>query len=185
MINKKKIERLIYELLEAIGENPLREGLKETPHRVAKMYKEIFAGMEENPKEHVKMFNESGQGNELILVKDIPFYSMCEHHLLPFFGTIHIAYIPSRGRIIGLSKIVRIVNCYTKQLQIQERMTREIADFIFSDLETSGAAVFVEAEHLCMTMRGVKSPGAKTKTYSLKGLLSSDQKKKEELYSLL
>lgn len=185
MIDKERVEKLIYELLEAIGENPNREGLRETPQRVAKMYEEIFSGMDENPKEHIKVFKESGQGNEVILIKDIPFYSMCEHHLLPFFGRIHIAYIPKGGEIIGLSKITRIVNSYSKRLQVQERMTKEIAEFIFVELETLGAAVFIEAEHLCMTMRGIKAMGNKTKTYSLKGLLHSDPQKREELYALL
>ncbi len=185
MIDKKRIEKLVYELLEAIGENPSREGLKETPQRVAKMYEEIFSGINENPKDYIKVFKEPGQGNEIVLIKDIPFYSMCEHHLLPFFGHMNVAYIPKGGELIGLSKIIRIVNCFSKRLQVQERMTKEIADFLFLGLGTLGVAVFIEAEHLCMTMRGVKSVGNKTKTYALKGLLSSDPQKKEELYSLL
>ena len=165
MINKKRIEKIIYELLEAIGENPMREGLKETPKRIANMYEEIFSGLIEDPKKNIKVLKEEGQGNDIILVKDIPFYSMCEHHLLPFFGTASVAYIPSKGEIIGLSKFARIVNCYAKRLQVQERMTKEIADFIFSELGALGSAVFIEAEHLCMQMRGIKAIGAKTKTY--------------------
>ncbi len=185
MIDKKRIENLIYDLLEAIGEDPSREGIKETPKRVAKMYTEIFSGMESDPNDHIKMFEEVNQGDKIIFVKDIPFYSICEHHLLPFFGVIHIAYIPKDNKIIGLSKLARIVNCYARRLQVQERLTNQISDFIFSKVGAASVAVFAEAEHMCMTIRGIKAFGAKTKTYDFKGILNYDKEKREELYRLL
>ena len=184
MINKKKIENIIYELIEAIGEDPKREGLRETPKRVAEMYGEIFSGTEKFPLERVKTFKETPQEGEIILVRDIPFYSMCEHHILPFFGVAHVAYIP-KYEIIGLSKIARIVSYYAKRLQIQERMTRQIADFLFNEMKVLGSGVVVEAEHMCMTMRGIKAAGSKTKTCIMRGLFQSNIQKKEEFYSLL
>lgn len=185
MVDKKKVQFLIYELLKAIGEDPEREGLKETPLRVAKMYEEIFEGLSVSPYDHIKKFKEDNTNDEVILVKDIPIYSMCEHHLIPFFGTANVAYIPNKGEIIGLSKISRIVDCYVKRPQVQERLTNQVADFIFSECKVLGVAVFIEAQHLCMTMRGIKSMGSKTKTTAFRGIMSSDKEKKQEVVSLL
>lgn len=148
------------------------------------MYEEIFAGLYLSPKDNVKTFKETIQGDETILVRDIPFYSMCEHHLLPFFGVVNVAYIPKDGEIIGLSKIARIVNCYARRPQVQERMTREISNFIFDNFHVLGSAVVIEAEHLCMTMRGIKSMGSKTRTSLLNGVFATQQDKKDYLYSL-
>lgn len=185
MVDKNKTELLIYELLKAIGENPERPGLKDTPKRVAKMYEEMFSGMSESPNDNIKIFEEYGQKNEIVIIKDIYFSSMCEHHLLPFFGFATVGYISKEREILGISKVARIVSCYAKRLQVQERMTREIADFLFCEAGLLGVAVFIEAEHLCMTARGIKSIGSKTKTSILKGVFESDKDKKRELYSLI
>ena len=168
----------------AIGENPDREGLKETPRRVANMYKEIFAGLEEDPKTHVKIFNEESH-DEMVVVRDIPFYSMCEHHLLPFIGKAHIAYIPKDGKIIGLSKLARIVGSFAKRTQLQERLTSQVADFLEKVLEPRGVAVVIEAEHLCMSMRGARAAGALTKTSALRGGMKSDARTRNEVMKLL
>jgi GTP cyclohydrolase I len=170
--------------LEAIGEDPDREGLKETPKRVANMYEEILGGINQSPEEHLKIFNEPGN-DEMVIVRDIPLYSMCEHHLLPFVGKAHIAYIPNEGRIIGLSKLARIVNVYAKRLQVQERLTAEVADFLYIKLGAKSVAVIIEAEHLCMTMRGARAAGAKTETSALRGYVRSDAKLRAEVMSLL
>lgn len=183
-MDKEKIERAVRDILEAIGEDPEREGLKETPKRVANMYEEIFSGIAENPEQHLKIFNEPGN-DELVIVRDIPLYSMCEHHLLPFVGKAHIAYIPNNGKIIGISKLARIVNTYARRLQVQERLTAEVADFIYKELDAKSVAVVVEAEHLCMTMRGVRAAGAKTETSALRGYIRKDAKVRAEVMSLL
>lgn len=183
-MDKEKIERAVRDILEAIGEDPEREGLKETPKRVANMYEEIFSGISENPEQHLKIFNEPGN-DELVIVRDIPLYSMCEHHLLPFVGKAHIAYIPNNGKIIGISKLARIVNTYARRLQVQERLTAEVADFIYTKLDAKSVAVIVEAEHLCMTMRGVRAAGAKTETSALRGYIRKDAKVRAEVMSLL
>ncbi len=183
-MDKEKIERAIRDILEAIGEDPDREGLKETPKRVANMYEEIFSGISQSPEEHLKIFHEQGN-EELVIVRDIPLYSMCEHHLLPFVGKAHIAYIPNDGKIIGISKLARIVNVYARRLQVQERLTAEIADFLYKELSAKSVAVIVEAEHLCMTMRGVRAAGAKTETSALRGYVRSDAKVRAEVMSLL
>ena len=146
----ERIERAVREILLAVGEDPEREGLEETPARVARMYAEIFSGLQADPKQHLKFFDAGGH-DELVLVRDIPLYSVCEHHLLPFIGNCHIAYIPKNGRIIGLSKFARIVECFARRPQVQERLTAQIADFIEENLDPRGVAVFIEAEHLCMT----------------------------------
>ena len=171
MMDKLKIESLIHELLIAIGENPERDGLKDTPVRVAQMYAELFSGVNSLPDENIKIFKEDENQNDLIVIKDIPVYSMCEHHLLPFVGKAHIRYIPRNGRIMGLSKFARIVDCFAKCPQIQERLTSQIADFIFSKLNPQGVEVVIEAEHLCMTMRGIRCHGSKTKTIATRGTL--------------
>ncbi len=183
-MDKAKIERAVRDILEAIGEDPDREGLKETPKRVANMYEEVFSGLSEDAHVHLKLFNEKGN-DEMVIVRDIPLYSMCEHHLLPFVGKAHIAYIPSDGKIIGLSKLARIVNVYAKRPQVQERLTSQIADFLFEELEAKSVAVIIQAEHLCMTMRGVKAAGSQTQTSALRGSARSDARTRSEVMSLL
>ena len=183
-MDRERIEKAVREILLAVGEDPDREGLKETPSRVARMYEEIFAGLEEDPKTHLKIFNE-GNVNEMVVVRDIPLYSMCEHHLLPFVGKAHIAYISNDGKVIGLSKLARIVNSFARRPQLQERLTSQIADFLDENLSTKGVAVVIEAEHFCMTMRGVRAAGAKTQTSALRGAMRSDAKTRSEAMSLL
>ena len=183
-MDKEKIERAVRDILEAIGEDPDRPGLKETPSRVARMYEEVFSGLNEDAHTHLKLFDEPGN-DEMVIVRDIPMYSMCEHHLLPFIGKAHIAYIPADGRIIGLSKLARIVNVYAKRPQVQERLTSQIADFLFDELGAKSVAVVVEAEHLCMTMRGAKAAGAVTQTSALRGTARSDARTRAEVMALL
>lgn len=183
-MDKEKIARAVRDILEAIGEDPDREGLKETPERVARMYEEVFSGLNEDAHDHLKLFNEKGN-DELVVVRDIPLYSMCEHHLLPFVGKAHIAYIPSDGKIIGLSKLARIVNVYAKRPQVQERLTTQIADFLYEELEAKSVAVLIQAEHLCMTMRGAKAAGAMTQTSALRGTARKDARTRAEVMSLL
>ena len=177
-MDKQRIEAAVREILIAIGEDPDREGLVETPARVARMYEEIFSGLEDDPTRHLKLFNESGN-EEMVVVRDIPLYSMCEHHLIPFMGKAHIAYIPSKGKVIGLSKLARIVESFAKRPQLQERLTAQIADFLDENLNPQGVAVVIEAEHLCMTMRGARASGAKT------GTMRSNAKTRAEAISLL
>ena len=184
-MDKQRIENAFREILIAIGEDPDREGLVETPKRVANMYEEIFSGLTENPEKHLKMFRE-GQSDEIVIVRDIPMYSMCEHHFLPFVGKAHIAYIPNdEGLVIGLSKLARIVNSFARRPQLQERLTAQIADFIQKEMDPKGVAVVVEAEHLCMTMRGARASGAQTRTSALRGTMRSDSKTRAEAMSLL
>ncbi len=183
MIDKKRIENAVREILLAIGEDPDREGLKETPRRVADMYAEVFSGLENDPERHIKTFSTGHE--EMIIVKDIPLYSMCEHHLLPFVGKAHVAYIPSDGRVAGLSKIARIVEDFARRPQLQERLTGQIADFIMEKFNAMGVAVIIEAEHLCMTMRGVRAAGSSTRTSALRGTFRSDAKTRSEVMTLL
>lgn len=183
-MDKQRIENAVREILSAIGEDPDREGLQETPKRVANMYAEIFSGLEDDPKRHLKIFNESNN-DEMVVVRDIPMYSMCEHHLLPFVGKAHIAYIPSDGKVIGLSKLARIVDSFSKKPQLQERLTSQIADFLEENLSPKGIAVVIEAEHLCMTMRGARAAGAKTQTSALRGIMRKDARTRAEAMSLL
>lgn len=182
-MDKQRIEAAVREILIAIGEDPDREGLVETPSRVARMYEEIFGGLEDDPTRHLKLFDESSE--EMVVVRDIPLYSMCEHHLIPFLGKAHIAYIPSDGRVIGLSKLARIVDCFTRRPQLQERLTSQVADFLYENLQPMGVAVVIEAEHLCMTMRGARASGAKTMTSALRGTMRSNAKTRAEAMSLL
>ncbi|MBR3802677.1 MAG: GTP cyclohydrolase I FolE [Acutalibacteraceae bacterium] len=184
MMDKARIEAAVRELLIAIGEDPDREGLVETPNRVARMYEEIYAGLEEDPKKHLKIFNEDNN-DEMVIVRDIPLYSICEHHLIPFIGKAHIAYIPGNGKVIGLSKLARIVNCFAKRPQLQERLTSQVADFLYENLEPQGVAVVVEAEHLCMTMRGARASGSQTRTSAMRGIMRSDARTRAEALSLL
>lgn len=181
----EKIEQGVRMILEGIGEDPLRDGLVETPARVARMYQEVFAGMEQDPAEHFrKTFDEHHQ--EMVLVRDIPFYSMCEHHLVPFFGKAHVAYIPAAdGRVCGLSKLARLVDVFAKRPQVQERLTSQIADTLVEQLKPQGAIVVLEAEHLCMSMRGIKKPGSKTVTSAVRGAFQKSQKTREEALSLI
>lgn len=183
-MDKKRIEAAVRELLAAIGEDPDREGLRETPRRVADMYGEVFSGLEEDPRRHLKIFNEN-QHDEMVTVRDIPLYSMCEHHLLPFTGVAHIAYIPRDGRVIGLSKLARIVNSFARRPQLQERLTAQLADFLEQELNPQGVAVIIEAEHLCMTMRGVRAAGSRTQTSTLRGRMKADARTRTETLSLL
>lgn len=174
MVDIKKAEEAVRQLLEAIGEDVTREGLVETPRRVAKMYSEILEGRDEDASEHLsKVFDV--KSSDMVIEKDITFYSMCEHHILPFFGKAHIAYIPS-DKVVGLSKLARAVEVYARRLQLQEQMTNEIADAIEECLDAKGVLVVVEAEHTCMTMRGVKKPGSKTVTYAARGEFKEDQR---------
>ncbi len=179
-----RIERAVRDILEAIGEDPEREGLKDTPARVARMYGEIFAGLHLNVKDSIRVFNEKDH-DEMILVRDIPFYSMCEHHLLPFIGKAHVVYIPQDGRILGLSKIARIVDVMSRKPQLQERLTSQIADTMVEAVQPLGVAVIVEAEHLCMTMRGIRKPGALTVTSALRGLCKKDARSRAETMALI
>lgn len=183
-VDHAKIEEAIKMILEAVGEDPNREGLLETPQRVARMYEEIFSGLHQDPKEYFKtVFGEEHE--ELVLVKDIPFYSVCEHHLVPFYGNAHVAYIPRNGKVTGLSKLARAVEAVAKRPQLQERITSTVADSILEMLEPHGVMVVVEAEHMCMTMRGVKKPGAKTITSAVRGIFASDARSRAEVLSLL
>ena len=171
-MDKKKIEKGVRMILEGMGEDPDREGLLETPARVARMYEEIFAGYEEDASKHLsKQF--SGCITDLILEKDIPFYSMCEHHMVPFYGKAHIANVTGK-KVAGLSKLARTVEVYAKRLQLQERMTSQIADSIMKDLGAKGVMVVIEAEHMCMTISGVKKPGSKTETYVRRGVFEDE-----------
>ncbi|GGL47063.1 GTP cyclohydrolase I FolE [Sporolactobacillus putidus] len=183
-VNHEKIERAVRMILEAIGEDPDRQGLVETPQRVARMYEEIFQGMRQDPKTYLsKTFDEAHE--ELVLVKDIPFYSMCEHHLVPFFGKAHVGYIPRGGRVTGLSKLARAVEAVAKRPQLQERLTTTVANSIVETLRPYGVIVVIEAEHMCMTMRGIKKPGAKTITSAVRGIFQTDRAARAEALSLI
>lgn len=172
MVDQEKIKEAVKLLLEGIGEDIGREGLLETPDRIARMYSEIFAGMEEEAGEHLsRVF--SVENNEMVLEKDIVFYSMCEHHMMPFYGKAHVAYVPD-GQVVGLSKLARTVEVYARRLQIQERMTGQIADAIMQELKPQGVMVVLEAEHMCMTMRGVKKPGSKTVSIATRGVFERE-----------
>ncbi len=182
-MDKPKIEAAVRMILEAVGEDPTREGLLETPRRVAEMYEEIFSGLAADPTALVKTF--STDHEEMVTVRDIPLYSMCEHHLLPFTGYAHIAYIPQGGRVIGLSKLARIVDHFARRPQLQERLTSQIADFLEESLQPLGVAVILEAEHLCMTMRGARAAGARTQTSALRGCIRTDARTRSEVMALL
>ncbi|MDR3551746.1 MAG: GTP cyclohydrolase I FolE [Clostridia bacterium] len=184
MIDKAKIEQAVKMILEAVGEDADRQGLLETPRRVAQMYEEIFSGLGHDPREYLKFFDEN-ENDEMVIVKDIPLYSMCEHHLLPFIGKAHVAYIPRGGKILGLSKLARIVDCFARRPQLQERLTSQVADFLYRELSPYGVAVVIEAEHLCMTMRGVRAAGAVTRTSALRGIMKSDDRTRSETMTLL
>lgn len=184
-MDKERIERAVREILYAIGEDPDREGLVGTPDRIARMYEEIFSGIGEDPGKHLDIHFQEEDHEELVLVKDIPFYSVCEHHLVPFFGKAHVAYIPKNGKLTGLSKLARVVDTVAKRPQLQERLTSNIADAIMEKLSPYGVVVVVEAEHMCMTMRGVKKPGSKTITSGVRGIFKTDSKSRSEAMSLI
>lgn len=184
-MNKKRVEKIIKDLLIALGEDPNREGLKGTPARVADYYKEVLWGNSVNPEKILKLHYEDENHEEIVLVKDIPVYSLCEHHLLPFFGKAHIAYIPQKDRLLGISKLARVTDAYSRRLQLQERITQQIANAIMKVAKPHGAMVVIEAEHFCMTMRGVKKPGAKVVTSAVKGVFSTDHKARSEALALI
>lgn len=183
MVDHEKVKAAVRLLLEGIGEDVEREGLVETPDRIARMYEEICCGMQENPAEHLsKVF--SVKSNEMVLEKDIVFYSMCEHHMMPFYGKAHVAYIPN-GKVVGLSKLARTVEAYARRLQIQEHMTGQIADAVMEHLEPQGVMVMLEAEHMCMTMRGVKKPGSRTVSMASRGVFSDNELLQNQFFQML
>jgi GTP cyclohydrolase I len=184
MINQKKIEKAIKMILEAIGDDPKREGIKDTPARVARMYAELFSGLHTDPVKQLTVFHEEDH-EEMIMVKNIPFYSMCEHHLVPFLGKAHVVYIPTKGRLTGLSKLVRVIEGFAKRPQVQERLTSQIADTLMEGLRPRGVFVIIEAEHLCMSMRGVKKPGSITVTSAVRGIFRKNLTTKNEALQLL
>jgi len=185
VIDRDRIAAAVSELLAAIGEDPQRDGLLDTPRRVADMYVELFEGIESDPGEHLRTTFEAGH-DEMVMVRDIPFSSLCEHHLVPFMGKAHVAYIPGAdGRITGLSKLARVVDGYAHRLQVQERMTAQIADDLDRVLAPRGALVVIEAEHFCMTMRGVKKPGAVTVTSAVRGLFRTDISARSEALAFI
>jgi len=183
-MNLKKIEEGVRLIIEGIGEDPERAGLKETPERVARLYEEIFAGLK-TPTEELLKSIEGESHDELVLLKDIPFYSMCEHHLLPFIGKAHVAYIPSGGKIVGLSELAKAVEIFAKRPQVQERMTTQLADLLMERLKPKGAMVIIDAEHMCMSMRGVKKLGSKTVTSAVRGIFRTKQSTRQELLELI
>ena len=182
-IDEARIEKAVREILSAVGEDLNREGLKDTPARVARMYGELLAGMRDDPNIHIsRVFNENY--DEIVLLRDIPFYSMCEHHLMPFIGSAHVAYLPS-GKILGVSKLARIVDCFARRLQTQERLTSQIADCLMSNLKPQGVAIVLEAAHSCMTIRGIRKPGSVMVTSAVRGLFRKDPRSRNEIMSLI
>lgn len=178
-----KIQQAVRMILEAVGEDPDREGLRETPARVARMYAEVFAGLAQDPRQHMKaVFTE--KYNEIVLIRDIPFSSTCEHHLLPFIGKAHIAYVPN-GKVLGLSKFARVLEAYSRRPQVQERLTNQVADLIMEELLPQGVAVIIDASHSCMTLRGIKKPGSSVITSALRGCFMDEPASRAEVLSLL
>ena len=185
MLDEAKIMTAVTSIIKAIGEDPRREGLLDTPKRIAEMYAELFMGLDIDPREELTVGYEEGH-REMVIVRDIPFYSMCEHHLLPFYGVAHIGYVPNiDGRVVGVSKLARVVEIISKRPQIQERMTTEIADAIMDGVKPDGVAVVVQAEHLCMIMRGIKKSGSAIITSALRGTFRSKAETRTEFFSLL
>jgi len=183
-VDLKKIERGVKLILEGVNEDPKRPGLKETPQRVARMFSEIMGGINENPAKQLRVIR-GEKHDEMVLIKNIPLYSMCEHHLLPFAGVAHIAYIPKGGRIVGLSKIARVVDILSRRLQVQERLTKQIADLIMEHLNPLGVMVVIEAEHMCMSMRGAKKPKSVTVTSALRGSFRTHSATRSEAMTLI
>lgn len=183
MINHDKIKEAVRLFLEGIGEDTEREGLKETPDRIARMCEELYGGMEEDPSVHLsKMF--SVESNGMVMERDITFYSTCEHHILPFYGKVHIAYIPD-GKVVGLSKLARTVEVFARRLQIQEQFTGQIADALMKEMQPKGVLVMAEAEHMCMTMRGIKKPGSQTVTLAKRGIFETEPALEERFFHML
>jgi GTP cyclohydrolase I len=182
-VDQGRIEQAVREILLAVGEDPDREGLRDTPARVARMYAELFAGLRSDPREHLQTTFTQNY-DEMVLVKDIGFASVCEHHILPFFGKAHIAYLP-RGKIVGLSKLARVVEALARRPQVQERMTEDIADLLTSELDPRGVAVIIEATHTCMTIRGVRNPGSVCTTSAMRGIFRDNAPTRSELLSLV
>jgi GTP cyclohydrolase I len=183
-MDMKKIEEGVRLILSGIGENPNRPGLKDTPQRVARMYAEIFAGLGSSAEPLLRPIR-GEHHDEMVLIKDIPFYSVCEHHLIPFFGKAHVAYIPGEGRIIGLSKLARALELVAKRPQVQERLTTQLADMIEDNLKPRGTMVVIHAEHLCMSMRGVRKPGSKTVTSAVRGVFRTNESTRVEMLELI
>ncbi len=183
-MNKKKIEKGIRLVLEGIGEDPERAGIKKTPKRIADMYEEIFSGLK-TPTDQILKHIEGESHDELVLLKDIPFYSVCEHHLLPFIGKAHVAYIPAGGRIVGLSELAKAVEIFAKRPQVQERLTTQLANMIIKKLKPKGAMVIIDAEHLCLSMRGIKKPGSRTVTSAVRGIFRTKESTRLELLELI
>ncbi|MCK4998214.1 MAG: GTP cyclohydrolase I FolE [Anaerohalosphaera sp.] len=177
-----RIEAAVSEIILAVGEDPKREGLLGTPKRVARMYAELLGGTNSDPKEHLRVFSENY--DEIVLLKDIPFYSVCEHHMMPFIGVAHVAYLPD-GRVLGISKLARIVDSFAKRLQLQERLTGQVADFLMENLQPLGVTVVIEASHSCMTIRGAKKSGATMVTSALRGIFKKDSRSRNEVLSLI
>ena len=185
MFNEAAIKKAVTSILKAVGEDPGREGLADTPKRVAEMYGELFMGIQVDPAEELKTGFAVGH-REMIIIRDIPFYSMCEHHLLPFYGVTHIGYIPNgNGRVVGASKLARVVEIVARRLQLQERMTTQIAEAIVQGIKPDGVGVVIHAEHLCMFMRGIKKPGSTVVTSALRGIFRTQAKTRAEFFSLL
>jgi len=183
-MDKLKIQKAVRQILEAIGENPKRQDLLETPRRVAEMYEEIFSGIKQDPEKELEVILEQ-KHHEIILLRGIPLYSVCEHHLLPFFGQANIAYIPKNGRVTGLSKLARVVDILARRPQVQERLTTQIAEIVMSKLKPLGVMVVVEAEHLCMSMRGIRKPGTMTVTSAVRGIFKDNEKTRAEALALM
>lgn len=184
-IDLEKIEQAVHMIIEAIGEDPSREGLIDTPKRVARMYAEVFAGLDTDPSRHLKVQFTEEEHEEMVIVKDIPVYSMCEHHLIPFYGKAHVAYIPRKGKITGLSKFARVVDEFARRPQLQERLTSQIANAVMDELSPLGVLVVIEAEHMCMTMRGVKKAGAQTVTSAVRGIFNKNPVTRSEAFSMI
>lgn len=184
MYDQAGVERAMRDLLVAVGEDPDREGLRNTPARMSRSYRELLSGLSEDPREHLRTTFDIGT-DELVLVRDIHFYSLCEHHLLPFFGDAAVGYIPSGGKVTGLSKLARVVEGYAHRPQVQERLTAEIADAVDQVLHPQGVIVVIEAEHMCMTMRGVRKPGSSTVTSAVRGVMRRNAASREEAMSLI
>jgi len=183
-MNKIKIEKAVHQILEAIGEDPKRKDLLETPRRVAQMYEEIFSGIKQDPEKELEVILDQ-KHHEIILLRGIPLYSVCEHHLLPFLGRANIAYIPKNGRVTGLSKLARVVDILARRPQVQERLTTQIAEIVMSKLKPLGVMVVIEAEHLCMSMRGVRKPGTMTVTSAVRGIFKENEKTRSEALALM
>jgi GTP cyclohydrolase I len=185
LIDQEKIKKAVVSIIEAIGDNPRRQGVEETPRRVAEMYAELFEGIDKDPREELKVGFEEGH-REMVILRDIPFYSMCEHHLLPFYGVAHVGYLPNKdGRVVGASKLARVVEIVARRPQIQERMTTEIVEAIMSGTNPDGAGVVIQAEHMCMIMRGIKKPGSAIVTSALRGAFRNKLETRNEFFTLL